>query len=255
METFECIEKRRSIRKFLDIPVEWEKVGNILRAAQLAPSAGNMQGWKFIVVTDKDKKKAVADAALGQFWMEHAPILIVVYAEPQKSKKFYGKRGEEMYAMQDCSAALENMLLAATDQDLGACWISAFEDGMLSRVLEAPENVEPQGIIAIGYPDEDPPAPAKYQLVDLVYLQTWGNKISNVDLVMQDWSEVVRNKLVEAKEYAETEGKAKGIKLFEKGKEKIKEIHEKIKEKHEDFKEKRKKKDDELEEDYIVGRY
>jgi len=69
METLEAIENRRAVRNFLDTPVEWEKVGNILRAAQLAPSSGNIQDWKFVVVTDKTKRAAVANAALKQHWI------------------------------------------------------------------------------------------------------------------------------------------------------------------------------------------
>src|SRR3989338_6674650 len=101
METFEVIEKRRSIRKYLEVPIEWEKVGNILRAAQQAPSAGNLQDWKFVVVTDKEIRKKIANAALQQNWIEKAPVLIVVYSEPYKVKRFYGEIGEKVYSVQN----------------------------------------------------------------------------------------------------------------------------------------------------------
>ncbi|MHA2023662.1 MAG: nitroreductase family protein, partial [Candidatus Thorarchaeota archaeon] len=126
METFECIEKRRTVRKYLDTPVEWEKVGNILRAAQLAPSSGNVQDWRFVVVTDKTKRTALANAALKQNWMARAPVIIVVYSDSAATKRFYGLRGEKLYTIQNCAAAAENMTLAATDQGLASAWIGAF---------------------------------------------------------------------------------------------------------------------------------
>ncbi|MBI4738531.1 nitroreductase family protein [Candidatus Woesearchaeota archaeon] len=251
METFEVIEKRRSVRKYLDVPVEWEKVGNILRAAQYAPSAGNLQDWKFVVVTDKDTKKKIANAAMQQSWIEEAPVIIVVYSEPYKTKRFYGEIGEKIYSVQNCAAAIENMLLAATDQDLGSCWISAFDESMLCTIINSPKNVKPQAIVTIGYPDEAPITPTKYHLYDLTFINAWGSRIVNPDLVLDNWSDVILKKIDEAKEAAQKEATPLVRRLFEKGKEHAKKIHETIKKKAEEQKERKKKQQKSSEEEVL----
>ena len=135
MEVFDCIRTRRSIRRYKDKPVEWDKVVTILEAGRLAPSAGNLQNSKFIVVRDEEIRKKVAETALNQKWMEKAPIHIIVCSEPIKSKRFYGIRGERLYTIQDCAAAIENMLLTAHSLDLRACWVGAYEEDALRRAI------------------------------------------------------------------------------------------------------------------------
>jgi nitroreductase len=244
METFECIEKRRAVRNFNDTPVEWEKIGNILRAGQLAPSAGNVQDWKFVVVTDKTKRAAIANSALKQHWIAKAPVIIVIYSEPKQTQRFYGLRGEKLYSIQNAAAAVENMLLAATDQGLASCWVGAFDEVMLNSVLGAPESARPQAIIPLGYSDEQPKMPTRHRLVDITYINAWKSKIVNFDLLIDDFSEVIRKKLVEAKEAVAEKGPTLGKSLLEKGKEHVKKVHARIKEKLEAGK---KKKEEELE--------
>ena len=241
METFEAIEERRSVRKFSDLPVEWEKVGNILRAAQLAPTSGNVQDFKLVVVTDKNKRAALANAALKQHWIASAPVIIVVYSEPKGTQRFYGLRGEKLYTIQNSAAAVENMLLAATDQCLASCWVGAFDENMVNSILGAPASVRPQAMVPIGYADEKPEMPRRHRLVDLVYINNWKGKIVNIDLLFDDYSEVVRRKMAEAKETAMEKGPVIGKELAAKGKKKIQQIHEKLKERIETRKKKKQK--------------
>ncbi len=229
METFECIENRRSVRDFNDTPVEWEKVGNILRAGQLAPSTGNVQDWRFIAVTDKTKRAALANASLKQHWMAKAPVIIVVYSDPKSTQRFYGLRGEKLYTIQNCAAAIENMLLAATDQGLASCWVGAFDEEMVSKVLGAPTDVRPQALIPIGYTDAKPGELKRNRLVDIVYINSWNGKVVNFDLLMDDFSEVMRNKINEAVDTVTEKAPSVGESIAVKGKEKIKAIHAKIK--------------------------
>ena len=246
METFESIEKRRSVRKFDDIPVEWEKIGNILRAAQLAPSSGNVQDFKFVVVTDKTKRAALANAALKQHWIAKAPVIIVIYSEPKLTQRFYGLRGEKLYTIQNSAAAAENMLLAATDQGLASCWVGAFDENMVNRVLGAPTTARPQVMIPIGYSSEEPTTPKRHKLVDLTYINSWGGKLVNVDLLFDDFSEVIKKKLTEAKETAEDKAPTIGRKIAQSSKEKVKKLHEKIKER---IAERKRQKEKKLEEE------
>src|SRR3989344_3339992 len=111
MDIFEAISTRRSIRKYKDKQVPWDNIVTIMQAGKYAPSAGNLQNWKFIVVKSDAKRKAIAKACLQQDWMEQAPILIVIVGEPERARMYYGARGARMYNIQGCAAAMENMLL------------------------------------------------------------------------------------------------------------------------------------------------
>ena len=113
MDVFEAIRTRRSIRKYKDKPVPWDNIVTIMQAGKYAPSAGNLQNWKFIYVKTDDKRSAIAKACLGQEWMEIAPVFIVVVAEPEKAERHYGTRGARLYTTQACAAAIQNMLLIA----------------------------------------------------------------------------------------------------------------------------------------------
>lgn len=227
METFECIEKRRTVRKYDDTPVEWEKVGNILRAAQLAPSAGNVQDWRFVVVTDKTKRIALANASLKQSWMAQAPVIIVVYIEPRYSKRFYGLRGEKLYTIQNGAAATENMLIAATDQGLASAWIGAFDENMVNSVTGAPQSARPQALITVGYSSEEVELPKRYKLNDMTYINSWGSKAKEYELAMDDFSDTIKRKITEAKETVAKEAPVLGQGLVEKSKAHFQKIKDK----------------------------
>jgi nitroreductase len=201
MEVFECITTRRSVRKYLDVPVEWEKVGTVLEAGRAAPSAGNLQNWKFIVVLDKDLRHQIADAALQQSWMKDAPVHIIVCAEPKKAEQFYGLRGERLYTVQNCAAAIENMLLTAHSLNLGSCWVGAFDEEMLKRTLNIPDDVRPQAIITLGYPAEKTRAPVRYRIEDIVFLETWMNRIKDINAYFGYTSAKVQKAISKSKEF------------------------------------------------------
>ncbi len=239
MDVYEAIKKRRSIRKYLDKPVEWEKISTVVDAGRLAPSSGNIQNWKFIVVTDKDKRKALAEAALKQAWMETAPVYIVVCAEPVTAGRFYNNRGEELYTKQNCAAAIENMLLEATELDLGTCWVGAFEEKMVKKDLGVESSIEVHAIITLGYADEEVPEPANFPLEHVTYFNGWMGKIKDVPGYM-GWQAMKNPARIEkAKEVSKTAGE----KAVEAGKEmgrKARDIYENIASKIKAKKEKQK---------------
>lgn len=176
MDIDECIKSRRSVRKYRDKPIDWEKITIILDAGKFAPSAGNIQNWKFIVVRSDEIRKKLAKASFDQEWMQGAPVHIVIAAEPEKAGRFYGARGERLYTIQNCAAAVENMLLTATSLGLGSCWVGAFDESKVKRALNMVEDAVPQAIITIGYPDEKPEMPPRVELEHTVYLDKWWNK-------------------------------------------------------------------------------
>lgn len=224
MEVFECIITRRSIRKYLDTSVEWDKVGTILEAGRLAPNSGNIQDYNFIVVQDEDKRKAIAEASLRQHWMSKAPVHIVVCADLKKSERFYGVRGNRLYSIQNCAAAIENMLLTANSLGLGACWVGAFDENVVSRVLGIPDYARPQAIITIGYSDEKPKTPQRFPLTTVTFLEKYGNRIKDMPAVMHDYSLIMERNLKKGKAIFEKTGSS----LTEKGKKLAKKIKEKL---------------------------
>jgi len=154
MDAFECIVTRVSVRTYEKKDVPDELIGQLLEAAVRAPSAGNVQPWKFIVVKDLEIKKELASAALKQRHVETAPVVIVVCADPEKSAEKYGERGKSLYCIQDTAAAIENMLLTAHSLGLGTCWIGAFEEDKVRNILNIPQKLKPVALITIGFPRE-----------------------------------------------------------------------------------------------------
>jgi len=203
MDVFDAIKKRRCVRKYLSVPVEWENVGKVLDAGRMAPSAGNLQDWKFIIVLDPDKRKEVAEACMQQYWMNAAPVHIVVCGEPAKVKRFYAERGEKLYSIQNCALAAENIFLAATALDLGMAWVGAFDDTMLRRALSIPDTAVPYAVLTLGYPDETPGEPAKYTIENVVFFEKWGNRIKDAAEMYREYSDYVKRALLSAKKLVE----------------------------------------------------
>jgi nitroreductase len=160
MEVADAIESRRSIRRYREKEVPEGMLKAILRAGQMAPSAGNMQGRDFMIVKDRDTREMISHAALGQRFLAEAPVCVVVCANVARSSSRYGKRGE-LYAVQDSAASAMNMMLMAQDLGLGTCWVGAFNEKALSELLDIPQGVRPVALIPVGYPDESPDVPPR----------------------------------------------------------------------------------------------
>ncbi|MBD3312863.1 hypothetical protein GF345_00315 [Candidatus Woesearchaeota archaeon] len=218
----ETAKKRRSIRKYLDIPVEWDKVVQILDAGRYAPAAGNLQSWKIVVVTDPGQKRQLAEACLKQYWIEEASIILVICAKEERMVSYYGERGRQ-YLIQGVAAMAENMLLTATDLGVGSCWVGAFDEEKVAEAVGCPSRARPHMLITLGYSDEVVPVPPRETFESRVYLGKYNNRVKNFNIVLWDWS-------LQMQETAQ-ESKAKAQKMWNKMSEKIKHHKEKIKEK------------------------
>lgn len=172
METIRAINERRSIRKFKNIDIKENILSILLNAAQMAPSAGNMQGRDYIIVTDEKIRQQLVKASSNQKFIEQAPIIIVFIANIERSSERYGKRGI-LYAIQDATASVMNMMLVAQDLGIGTCWIGAFDEDSVKAILRIPINLKPVAIIPVGYPDETPSAPQRMDIEKLLHWQTW----------------------------------------------------------------------------------
>jgi nitroreductase len=172
MECIETIKGRRSVRRFKAQPVGKEMIEELLDAARMAPSAGNLQARDFIVISNKITKQKLKEAALGQSFIEQAPIVVVAVANIERSSRVYKTRGE-LYAIQDATASVENILLSACSMGLAACWVGAFDENAVSELLSIPHKTKPIAIIPVGYADEDPVAPPRMGLDKVVHWETW----------------------------------------------------------------------------------
>jgi nitroreductase len=152
MEVFEAISRRRSVRSYKPDAVSDGDVERLLEAAHWAPSAGNVQPWEFVVVRKPEARRALAEAAFGQLFIEAAPLVIVMCADERRSSRSYGSRGRNLFCIQDTAAAVQNILLAACSMGLGTCWVGAFEEAWVRKVLRIPYGVRPVAIIPVGYP-------------------------------------------------------------------------------------------------------
>ena len=146
MTVMECIEARTSIRKYEKKAIEEEKLDKVLEAGRLAPSASNRQTWKFVVVDDEKLIKKMAEACSNQKFIAEAPTVIVVCCDE------HVMRCGQDAATIDVSIALSFMMLEATDQGIGTCWIGAFYEDKVRKCLKIPAEYAIIAVTPIGYP-------------------------------------------------------------------------------------------------------
>jgi len=173
MDILEAIKSRRSIRAFKSQSVPAEIVENLIDAARWAPSAGNIQPWEFIIIRKPEIKRRLAEAALGQAFIEEAPVVIVVCANEDRSSQGYGVRGRTLYCIQDTAAAIENILLVACSLGLGTCWVGAFREEEARVTLKVPYGMRPVAIIPVGYPAEAPSPRSRRPINQIVHYETF----------------------------------------------------------------------------------
>jgi nitroreductase len=167
MDVFEAILKRRSVRNFEKREIPKEKIEKLKEALIWAPSAGNLQARKFYFVFNEEIKKKLAKAALNQNFIAKAPLVIVGCCDLEKIS-WYGERGKNLYTICDVSAAIENLLLMATAEGLGACWVGAFDESEVSKILNLPKNERPIVIVPIGFSKEIPSLPEREEKEKLI---------------------------------------------------------------------------------------
>ena len=148
ISVMEAIRTRKSIRAYVDKPVEQEKLNSILEAGRLAPSASNRQEWRFVIVRGLETRKKLAEAASGQAFVGKAPIVIVACADTDGHMM---KCGQLCYPI-DVAIALDHMTLAAIELGLGTCWIGMFEEKRVKKILDIPEKIRVVGLMPLGYP-------------------------------------------------------------------------------------------------------
>ena len=158
MDVLSAIQGRRSIRQYSARLVEDEKLGKVLEAARLAPSASNRQSWKFVVVRDDATRAKLAEAAGRQAFVGQAPVIIVACGTDPEGVMMCG---QHRYTI-DLSIATAYMVLEAHEQGLGTCWLGSFDEKKIKEILNIPEGVRVVAVTPLGYPAEEPaPRPRK----------------------------------------------------------------------------------------------
>jgi len=168
MDLYEAIKKRYSCRSYASKPIEADKFDRILEAARLAPSAKNLQDWRFIVVTDEKKRKELAVAANEQMFIATAPAIIVGCSNTD-----YAMRCGQKIAPIDLGIAMEHIALAATAEGLAACWIGSFYPEKVRKVLDIPEKIEIIELMPIGYPADKETHKPRENIKKIVCFEGW----------------------------------------------------------------------------------
>jgi nitroreductase len=172
MDLVEAIEGRRSVRTFRAGRLPEGFLEEAVRLGNLAPSAGNLQARDFIIVKDRKRKRLLAQAALDQQFIADASAVIVICANEQRIFH-YGKRGRELYMLQDAAAAATHILLYAYSRGIGSCWVGAFEEDAVSRLLGLPAQIRPVAMLPVGAAAEAPPARQRLPVAEIMHDEKW----------------------------------------------------------------------------------
>jgi len=168
MAVLDAIRKRYSCRAYQEKSIEQDKLDCILEAARLAPSARNMQDWRFVVVTDQQVKSRVAATTNRPEVFEKAGVIIAAC-----SNSDYVMRCGQAIGPIDVSIALEHICLQAADLGLGTCWIGSFDAGKVRQILAIPEDAAIIELMTVGYPADSKPEPKREPIEKIVCFETW----------------------------------------------------------------------------------
>lgn len=166
---FATVRHRHSVRSYqADMPVEQEKLHAILETACSAPSAGDIQPYRILVVTNDDKRQALSNAADSQAFIATAPVCLVFCAEPQRSADQFGERGQSLYAIQDTTIAAAYAQLAVVAAGMGSTWVGYFDESAVRSVLDIDNTLTPIAMLSVGYPAELPEPTSRRKINEVV---------------------------------------------------------------------------------------
>ncbi len=170
MNVFEAMQQRYSVRRYQDRAVEPEKLARIMEAARLAPSAGNRQEWRFVVVTDEQLRQQLMAAAGDQGFVGQAPVVIAACAETDEHLMGCGQLSYPI----DVAIALEHIALQAVEEGLGTCWVGAFDEATVKQALAIPEPARVVELMPLGYPADERKPKQRLALEEIVFHEKWG---------------------------------------------------------------------------------
>ncbi len=163
---------RSSVRRYQDREVEPEILEQVVNLAATAPSAGNVESWDVVVVTDPSVRESLADSALSQEHVGQAPVALVVCANYVRSMARYSERGI-LYALEDATIAATYLMLAAHAAGLSTCWTGGFDDDMVRDILGLPTHIRPITILTVGYGAEAAISPQRRDVHEHIHQDGW----------------------------------------------------------------------------------
>jgi nitroreductase len=170
MSVMEAIQTRKSVRKYLDKPVEAEKLTAIMESARLAPSASNRQEWRFVIVQEPEMKNKIVEMAGNQRFLSKAGAIIVACADKNDHVMPCGQLSYPI----DVAIALEHIALAAVELGLGTCWIGDFDENKVKQLLGIPEKIRVVELMSLGYPaDPSPVTKTRLSIDKIVKYEHW----------------------------------------------------------------------------------
>jgi nitroreductase len=169
MEFWELISKRYSVRAYKPDPVEEDKLQRVLEAARLAPTAANRQPFQLVVIHTAGRE-AELQRIYRRGWFTKAPLILCACAIPAEG---WVRRDGKPYTDVDVAIAMDHLILAATTQGLGTCWIADFDPKAAREVLDLPDEVEPVAFTPLGYPADRAGAKKRKPLSELVRYERW----------------------------------------------------------------------------------
>jgi len=171
MDFMEVIRSRRSIRKYRSDEIPQPDLNEIFEAVQLAPSANNLQPWKFIIVRNDKRKRLIAQACSGQEFIGEAPIVIVACAVSRGG--YIGKYMESWPV--DVAIAMTHLVLSAWNKGLGTCWIGDFDEDKMREICNIPASVRIVAVTPVGYPVKSVPATSRRSLEKIICQESFTN--------------------------------------------------------------------------------
>ena len=172
------VKGRRSVRRFRNEPVARDLIEKCVEAARFAPSAENLQPWRFLVFDEPQLKNALAGAAFSGIyrvtnWASKAPVLVVVLAERKLATQIGSLLQGSQWWLLDVGIAGEHFVLQAQELGLGTCWIGAHDEQIAKEVLGVPENVRVVAMTPLGYPGQEPGPKTRKSLDRIVCYDRW----------------------------------------------------------------------------------
>ncbi len=169
MEYEDLIRARYSVRAYKPDPIEDEKLAHVLESARLAPTAANRQPFQLVVLHTKGREKELLRIYQRE-WFSQAPIIICACGVPRLG---WVRDDMRRYLDVDVAIVMDHLILAATNQGLGTCWIAAFNAGAAREILMLPDEVEPLIFTPLGYPADEPGPKERKPVTELVRYETW----------------------------------------------------------------------------------
>jgi len=167
---FATVRNRHSIRKYQpDMPIEPEKLHAILEMACAAPSAGDLQSYRIIVVTKPEQRLALSHAAQEQKFISEAPVCLIFCTDAERSIQQFGERGKMLYTIQDATISAAYAQLAVVAAGLGSTWIGHFDEKKVTEIAELPENIVPVALLSLGYPAEIPEPTSRRPMEEVIF--------------------------------------------------------------------------------------